>query len=250
MEPNAATTPEADTAVATTSTPQPNVTVKETGGNLTATVEPTNPLEATDTTPTVTPNATEDAATKAAIQNEWQNQQTTEKAIQEDLTKKGLDFNALAKEYADYGTLSEKSMKALAGAGYPKAVVDAYIEGLEAKTARFVDTVQGFAGGEKGFEQLKTFIKSQPQSVIDGFNAAIISGNLAQIRLTIEGIKASMTRTFGTTNPSIMGNAALGSAVGCTNPADMTRDMSDPRYQVDPVFTREVYQKVQHANFF
>lgn len=238
---------QADTSAAVTT---PNVTVTQTGNTLTANVEPVNPLADTPD-PAASASQAQETPPEAEVQNEWQNQQNTEKAIQEDLTQKGLDFDALAKEYTDYGTLSEKSMKALAGAGYPKAVVDAYLEGLEAKTARFVDTVQSYAGGEKGFEQLRAYMQSQPRAMIEGFNAAIESGNLAQIRLTIEGIKSEMARTYGTANPTIMGNAAVGNgAMGYTNPTEMTKDMSDPRYQVDPVFTKQVYQKVKNANFF
>lgn len=229
----------------------PNVTVTQTGNTTTATVEPVNPLLDTGGEAQAAQPPLANGETQAAVQAEWQKQQTTETAIKEDLTKKGLDFDAMAKEYSEYGVLSEASMKALAGAGYPKAVVDAYMEGLEAKTARFVSTVHSFAGGEKGFEQMKAYLATQPQSVIEGFNAAIESGNLAQIQLTMEGIKTAMVRTFGTTNPTIMGGAGGGaSSLGYTNPAEMTKDMSDPRYQVDPVFTRAVYQKVQHAKFF
>lgn len=244
MQPNE-NTPAVDTAQ------QPNVTVTNTSGTLQADVNPVNPLD-TPPPPEVNQSATPPAdENQTAVQAEWQKQLDTDAAIKGDLAQKGLDFDTLAKEYSDYGTLSEKSMKALAGAGYPKAVVDAYLDGLEAKTSRFIDTVQGFAGGEQGFEQLKTYLATQPSHIIEGFNAAIMSGNLAQIQLAIEGIKTSMSRTYGTANPTLMGGLqGRGGALGYTNPAEMTKDMSDPRYQVDPVFTRQVYQKVQNANFF
>ena len=185
------------------------------------------------------------------VQEEWSKQQEEEKSIADDLSKKGVNFDDLAKEYEDTGKLSDKSMEALDKAGYPKAVVDAYLDGLEAKISHFTDTVKSFAGGEKEFEQLKTYMQTQPKSMIDGFNSAIQSGNLSQIKLTIEGIKAEMTNKYGTANPTIMGNGNVGGAVsGYTNMSQMTKDMSDPRYQVDPVFTKQVYAKIQNSTIF
>ena len=94
------------------------------------------------------------------------------------------------------------------------------------------------------------FIKTQPQSVIDAFNSTIATGNLGQIELTIGGLMTKMTKTYGTSNPTIMGGAANATAEGYTSMEQMTKDMSDPRYQVDPKFTRSVLMKIKNANIF
>ena len=162
-----------------------------------------------------------------------------------------MDFDALADEYSNNGALSEKSMESLKKAGYPESVVNAYLNGLQALSDRFTSTVKGYAGGDEGYGKLVEFLKTQPQEIIDAYNKTIQTGNLGQIRLTIDGLTSKMTRAYGTANPTVMGNgSAHANAEGYTSMEQMTKDMSDPRYQVDPKFTREVYQKIRNATIF
>lgn len=186
------------------------------------------------------------------VQQDLDKQKQTEQEVKADLAKKNVDFDALAKEYADAGELSADSLKKLADAGYPKQVVDAYLDGLNARMDRFVSTVKGYAGGEEEFAKLQTYIAGQPQEVIDGFNSAVNSGNLGQIKLAIAGLKAEMTKAYGTANPTVMAGQAKGGGEpqGYTNFEQMTKDMSDPRYNVDPIYTRQVYAKVKAATIF
>lgn len=189
---------------------------------------------------------------EAQVQQDLDKQKQTELEVKADLAKKNVDFDALAKEYADAGELSADSLKKLADAGYPKQVVDAYLDGLNARMDRFVSTVKGYAGGEEEFAKLQTYIAGQPQEVIDGFNSAVNSGNLGQIKLAIAGLKAEMTKAYGTANPTVMAGQAKGGGEpqGYTNFEQMTKDMSDPRYNVDPVYTKQVYAKVKAATIF
>ena len=189
---------------------------------------------------------------EAQVQQDLDKQKQTELEVKADLAKKNVDFDALAKEYADAGELSADSLKKLADAGYPKQVVDAYLDGLNARMDRFVSTVKGYAGGDEEFAKLQTYIAGQPQEVIDGFNSAVNSGNLGQIKLAIAGLKAEMTKAYGTANPTVMAGQAKGGGEpqGYTNFEQMTKDMSDPRYNVDPVYTKQVYAKVKAATIF
>ena len=115
-----------------------------------------------------------------------------------------------------------------------------------------VGEVKQMAGGEDGYKALASFIQTHAKNIIDGFNAAIQTGNLNQIRLTIDGLKAQMTTKYGTTGSTIMagqaGQAAASS--GYTSMDQMTKDMADPRYQTDPAFTRTVYAKIKASSIF
>ena len=185
------------------------------------------------------------------LEQDFQKQQAAEQEVKSELAKNGIDFDALAAEYDADGALSAKSLEALEKAGYPKAVVDAYIAGLDAMADRYVQKVKQMAGGEDAYAQLVQYISAQPQSVIDGFNAALQTGNLAQIQLAINGLRAQMTQQFGTNNPSVMaGQTGAGTPSGYRTTAEMTKDMSDPRYQNDPAFTQEVYRKLQNSSLF
>lgn len=191
------------------------------------------------------------APTTQQVQEEFDKQQQTETDLKQDLATKGVDFDALAQEYDRLGGLSQHSLDSLAKAGYPRSVVDAYLNGLQATTDRFVSTVKGFAGGEQAFSQLQSFMQTQPRTVIEAFNSVIEGGNLGQIQLAINGIKAQMTSKYGTANPTVMGKgSANNNPQGYTSMEQMTKDMSDPRYQVDPKFTREVMRKIKNATIF
>ena len=230
--------------------PAPEIIVKTTESGGTAEVVHTDPAAETEAPQEVTPEAKSEEDSKS-LEADIEKQQKTEVDLKNDLDSKGVNFDDLAKEYDKNGELSADSLAALEKAGYPQSVVDAYLNGLQATADRFVSNVKAMAGGDTGYKELTEYIKTQPQGTIDAFNAAIQTGNMGQIQLAIAGLKAQMTTKFGTANRTIMaGQAGAGTPAGYTSSAQMTKDMSDPRYQNDPVFTKEVMRKIQYATFF
>lgn len=230
-----------------------NATVTQTDtGVIVDTTKPEVPLTP-EPQPPAQPEGTPapEAKPQETLEQDFQKQQGAEQEVKTALTKSGIDFDALAAEYDKDGALSAESLTALEKAGYPKAVVDAYLAGLDALADRYVQEVKNLAGGEENYARLIQFIGSQPQNVIDGFNAAIQTGNIAQIQLALAGVQAQMTAAYGTANPSVMAGAqGAGNPQGYQTTAEMTKDMSDPRYQTDPAFTQEVYRKLQHSSLF
>lgn len=171
--------------------------------------------------------------------------------VEKDLVTKGVDFAGLETEYMNNGSLSQQSYETLEKAGYPKAVVDGILAGWEAASTRFVNDVYALAGGQEEFARIQQFVSSQNQDVINAFNATLDSENLMQIRMTLEGIKGQMVKQYGTQRPSIVGNAAPSvDRSGYESTDEMIKDMSDPRYQKDAKFTREVYRKVKYSKLF
>ena len=236
---------------------QPNIEVKDNGSTLTAEVTPIDPMAAQedpknsensedkpeeDKNPEDKPDVDEQTAfdTQAERDNE----------IKNDLAKHNIDFDALGEEYQKNGELSKESIDKLEKAGYPKAMVDAYLDGLQATTEKFVNRIYSMAGGKENYEKIIGFIKTQPDSVINAYNATITQGNLNQIELALNGIKAQMKTAYGTSNPTLMGGASTSTAEGYTSMEQMTKDMADPRYQVDPKFTRSVLMKIKNATIF
>lgn len=233
----------------------PEVTVTTNGTTTTAEVETVDPLaDPKEPEGTTGEDNKQEEAPKddqKSLEDDLSNQQKAEEELKVDLKEKGVDFDALADEYSNNGALSEKSMESLKKAGYPESVVNAYLNGLQALSDHFTSTVKGYAGGDDGYGKLVEFLKTQPKEVVDAYNKTIQTGDLGQIRLTIDGLTSKMTKAYGTANPTVMGNgSAHANAEGYTSMEQMTKDMSDPRYQVDPKFTREVYQKIRNATIF
>ena len=208
--------------------------------NDTDTIEST-PKEETQETTTEVETPVED--------NPVETQKETEKVIKEELETKGLSFDEFAEEYQTTGTLSPESINKLEQAGYPKAMVDAYIAGLEAQASKFVDTVKSYADGK--WDNIVELVKTQGQEAIDGFNATLNTGNLSQIKLMINGLLAQHKTQFGTSNPLVTGMpTATTSQAGFTSKQEMVTAMADKRYGRDMSYTREVQTKVKMSNIF
>ena len=226
---------------------QPNIEVKDNGSTLTAEVTPIDPMAAQED-----PKNSENSEDKPEEdeQTAFDTQAERDNEIKNDLAKHNIDFDALGEEYQKNGELSKESIDKLEKAGYPKAMVDAYLDGLQATTEKFVNRIYSMAGGKENYEKIIGFIKTQPESVVNAYNATIAQGNLNQIELALNGIKAQMKTAYGTSNPTLMGGAATSTAEGYTSMEQMTKDMADPRYQVDPKFTRSVMMKIKNATIF
>ena len=236
---------------------QPNIEVKDNGSTLTAEVTPIDPMAAQEDPKNSEnsedkPEEDKNSEDKPDVdeQTAFDTQVERDNEIKNDLAKHNIDFDALGEEYQKNGELSKESIDKLEKAGYPKAMVDAYLDGLQATTEKFVNRIYSMAGGKENYEKIIGFIKTQPDSVINAYNATITQGNLNQIELALNGIKAQMKTAYGTSNPTLMGGASTSTAEGYTSMEQMTKDMADPRYQVDPKFTRSVLMKIKNATIF
>lgn len=206
----------------------------------------------TDTPESTSEEETQETTTEVETpveDNPVETQKETEKVIKEELETKGLSFDEFAEEYQSTGTLSPESINKLEQAGYPKAMVDAYIAGLEAQANKFVDTVKSYADGK--WDNIVELVKTQGQEAIDGFNATLNTGNLSQIKLMINGLLAQHKTQFGTSNPLVTGMpTATTNQAGFTSKQEMVTAMADKRYGRDMSYTREVQTKVKMSNIF
>lgn len=199
----------------------------------------------------VTATTAVDAQTNNVQEAFAQQQQATEE-LQKDLAERNVDFKALEDEYNKNGQLSSASLEALANAGYPKEVVDAYIRGVEATQEKFYNAVVGFAGGEDEYRQVAQFVSSQGDKAVQDFNDTINTGNLGVINMVIQGVKANMKAVNGTTNQTILGQSTGGTADNTNaylSKQQMLDAMNDPRYDKDPIYRKQVEQKIINSNF-
>ena len=199
----------------------------------------------------VTATTAVDAQTNTVQEAFAQQQQATEE-LQKDLAERNVDFKSLEEEYTKNGQLSSASLEALANAGYPKEVVDAYISGVEATQEKFYNAVVGFAGGEDEYRQVAQFVSSQGDKAVQDFNDTINTGNLGVINMVIQGVKANMKAVNGTTNQTILGQSPGGTADNTNaflSKQQMLDAMNDPRYDKDPIYRKQVEQKIINSNF-
>lgn len=175
--------------------------------------------------------------------------ESTEEAAKT-LSEKGIDYGALTTEYEEKGALSEDTYKKLADAGYPKAVVDTYIRGIEAANEAFVNSVYTVAGGKDEYDKLSNYIQSKGKDAVEGFNDALMNGSLSTVKMLIKGFKAEMTLRNGTQKASVLGSGSPAGTSGFANEADMDKAMDDPRYGVDEEYTKQVTKRLSKSKFF
>lgn len=175
--------------------------------------------------------------------------ESTEEAAKT-LSEKGIDYGALTTEYEEKGALSEDTYKKLADAGYPKAVVDTYIRGVEAANEAFVNSVYTAAGGKTEYDKLSNYIQSKGKDAVEGFNDALMNGSLSTVKMLINGFKAEMTLRNGTQKASVLGSGSPAGTSGFANEADMDKAMDDPRYGVDEEYTKQITKRLSKSKFF
>lgn len=210
-----------------------------------------------DTHDSTTPNEEQAEPTgqdaDANVQQRIDAQTQANTDLKNDLSNKGVDWNVLEKEYTDNGELSKESLEALEKAGYPKSVVDAYINGMEAEYERLANHVVESVGGVEQFTKLQNFAKTQNADYQKMWNDTMNSGNVLAIKTMLSGIQSDMIAVQGTQKSTIMGSGSTGAGSGDTgfsSKQDMIKAMSDPRYGKDKAYTHAVERKVINSKLF
>lgn len=183
-------------------------------------------------------------------ENEQTNEdnQTTKDAqseAKEALENVGLDFDKYTDEILSDGVLSEDSYKELESKGFPKSVVDAYIEGQKAIAERTNQEIYGIVGGNEAYtEMLQWAAQNLSQEEIESFNAALETGNISQIKMAVRGLKATYVEANGNPPKQLIGGYASGEVDVFESWAQVTEAMKDPKYDKDPAYRAQIQAKL------
>lgn len=152
-----------------------------------------------------------------------------------------------SQEFFTTGKLSDESYKNLEGMGYPKAIVDQFIAGQQAVIAREEQAVYDSVGGKDTYASMTQWASQNlGQDEIDAYNAAIGSGNPAQVQFAVKGLQARYASN--NREPSLMSGGGKAAPSGFRSVAEVVAAMSDPKYKVDPAYRAEVERKIANSN--
>lgn len=178
-------------------------------------------------------------------------EEATPDAAKAALSEKGLDFNAFSQEFQENGELSADSIAKLEAAGFPKAMVDQYIDGQKAIADRYAADVKSAAGGDKGFQEMAEWaVENVSVEERKAFNAAVNSGDPAQAKLAVAGLYAKFQEARPTEPKMLGGKASAESSDVYESTAQLTEDMKNPLYKKDPAFRAKVQAKLGRSNIF
>lgn len=172
---------------------------------------------------------------------------TPEGEAKQTLEKAGLDFDKYSNEIVAEGVLSEDSYKELESKGFPKSMVDAYVEGQKALAEKTNQSIYEVVGGQQAYtEMLQWAAGNLSQEEIDSFNATIEAGDVGQMKMAVRGLKASYAEANGTPPKQLLGgySAAAGGVDSYASWAQVTEDMKNPKYQKDPAFRATVQARL------
>ena len=174
-------------------------------------------------------------------------------SVGKDLISKGVNLETAINEFEESGQLSEDTLKAIEKAGYPRDVVNGLIEARRALDDAYTQKVYDYVGGEKEYQSLANWMRGNlDKETIAAFNGAVDEGNIAVVRMMLDGVKAQRIAKQGTRKPMILGGTTKGtpSNQGFANKQEMVTAMSDKRYGVDREYTLSVERKMMYSNIF
>lgn len=157
-----------------------------------------------------------------------------------------------ADEYAEKGSLTQKSYDELAKQGLSKDLVDGYIAGQKSIADTQTADIQSIAGGQQQYGELIDWAgKNLSEAEQTAFNDLTQTGTTEQIKMAVQGLmtKAGMTKA-PVQQEMFQGDVNNVSVEQFNSVQQVTDAMNDPRYEKDPVYRKEVERKLANSSVF
>ena len=112
-----------------------------------------------------------------------------------------------------------------------------------------VNQIKNYAGGEEGYTQLMQWSgENLDQADVEAFDSLVDSGNARLIKLAVAGLKAEMEKSVGFEGEMATGRAPRQQVDVFRSQAEVVEAMSDPRYDRDPAYRQDVFEKLGRSN--
>ena len=83
---------------------------------------------------------------------------------------------------------------------------------------------------------------------IEAFDSLVDSGNSRLIRLAVAGLKAEMEKAVGFDGEMATGRAPTQTVDVFRSQSEVVQAMADPRYDNDPAYRNDVFEKLSRSN--
>ena len=112
-----------------------------------------------------------------------------------------------------------------------------------------MNQVYNSAGGEAEYNNLTTWAaQNLDESKMDAFNDIIDRGNATSIQIAVAGLRAEYEAQEGYEGRMLTGKAAKSSGDIFRSQAEVVQAMNDPKYDRDPAYRQDVYDKLERSN--
>ena len=184
----------------------------------------------------------------------------TEEDTEEEEWSEGASLIAEASEeyYANEGMLSPETMQKFTEMSSTD-LVNAYMEiqknlppPQQTESADLTDaemnSIYNSAGGEAEYNRLTAWAaENLAENKMDAFNSIINNGEALAIQMAVAGLRSEYENQEGYEGRMLTGKAAK-TTDAFRSQAEVVAAMSDPRYDNDPAYRQDVYDKLERSN--
>ena len=111
-----------------------------------------------------------------------------------------------------------------------------------------MNSVYNAAGGEAEYDRLTSWAADNlNETKLDAFNSIIDNGNSTAIQIAVAGLRSEYENAEGYEGRMLTGKAAQ-TTNSFRSQAEVVAAMSDPRYENDPAYRQDVYDKLERSN--
>ena len=112
-----------------------------------------------------------------------------------------------------------------------------------------VATIQNSVGGEAGYAELMQWSNQNfPEELIEGFDQLVASGNRYAIQLAVNGLMAAYQNQNGMEGEMLTGKGTAQQADVFRSQAEVIQAMNDPRYDTDPAYRQDIFNKLDRSD--
>ena len=104
-------------------------------------------------------------------------------------------------------------------------------------------------GGEAKYNQMLNWAaETMDQSRLDAFNEIVRNSSIDAIKMSVSGLKAEYEASEGYEGKMLVGKGPKATSDVFRSQAELVAAMNDPRYEKDPAYQQDVYNKLERSN--
>jgi len=112
-----------------------------------------------------------------------------------------------------------------------------------------VTELRSIAGGDDSYQEMIAWAaENLSKEAIQRYDNVIASGNYDSIAFAVEALKSKYTEAMGVEGQLFKGKPAAANRDVFRSQAEVVEAMSDPRYERDPAYRNDVYEKLERSN--
>lgn len=167
--------------------------------------------------------------------------------------------DASAEYYQNNGQLSEETLNRFSEMS-SRDLVEAYLalqaqqpQQQQAQVAdlseREVNFIQNAVGGEAAYSNLVQWAaENLPEDYVEAFDSVVESGQVQAIQLAVAGLQREYENAVGYEGRMLSGKAAYQPDDVFRSQAEVVAAMNDARYERDPAYRNDVFEKLERSN--